>query len=108
MQQLRNKRKKTEPVHKYKPLTQAEMLKEAAQTEIKNTESLQQLVAMEEETKMKALEKRAKYMGPLIRITSKKVDGAEQVCDYVLPSCVLFHDVFCCWKQSIVDFFTNS
>lgn len=55
------------------------MLKEAAQTEIRNTESLQQLVAMEEETKKKALEKRAKYVGPLVRVKSCKVNDMEQV-----------------------------
>ncbi|GMH46036.1 hypothetical protein BSKO_14000 [Bryopsis sp. KO-2023] len=77
-EKIRSKRKRTETTHKYKPLTQAEMLKEAAQTEIKNLESLQQLVEMEEESKKKALERKTKYVGPLLRIKSSKVDGSEK------------------------------
>lgn len=51
-------------------LTQAELLAEAARTEIENTKSLQYLVAIEEESKKKVDANRAKYVGPLIRLRS--------------------------------------
>lgn len=59
-------------------LTQAELLAEAARTEIENTRSLQYLVALEEETKKKANMSRGKYVGPMIRFKScKGKDGLE-------------------------------
>ena len=60
-------------------LTQAELLAEAARTEIENTRSLQVLVAIEEESKKKAHIKRGKYVGPMIRLRSAAAsaeDGA--------------------------------
>eukprot|EP00897_Mesotaenium_endlicherianum_P007878 jgi/Mesen1/7118/ME000369S06459 len=51
--------------------TQEEMLLEAAQTEIKNRQSLEIMLAREEEVKRKALIQKEVYSGPLIRLHSK-------------------------------------
>lgn len=56
----------------HRQLTQADLLAEAARTEIENTRSLQYLVALEEETKKKAHVKKGKYVGPMIRLKSFK------------------------------------
>lgn len=58
-------------------LTQAELLAEAARTEIENTRSLQVLVAIEEESKKKAHIKRGKYVGPMIRLRSAAAPATE-------------------------------
>ena len=63
----------------YRPFTQQEILAEAARTELDNLRDLEQMVAMEEATKQKALYKRSKYSGPMIRYHSKQVDGAALV-----------------------------
>lgn len=55
-------------------LTQAELLSEAARTEIENTRSLQYLVAVEEENKKRATATGGKYVGPMIRFSSRKGD----------------------------------
>ena len=70
--QKRPKRKRQET--QYKPLTQEELLFEAAQTEIENLRSLEIMQAIEEEVKKKAAIKRARYSGPYIRYSSKKVN----------------------------------
>jgi len=62
-----------------KQLTQAELLAEAARTEIENTRSLQYMEAIEEENKRKATTSGGKYVGPMISIKSvKNKDGFEQ------------------------------
>lgn len=62
-----------------KQLTQAELLAEAARTEIENTRSLQYMEAIEEENKRKATTSGGKYIGPMISIKSvKNKDGFEQ------------------------------
>jgi hypothetical protein len=60
-------------------LTQAELLAEAAKTEIENTRSLQLLVAIEEETKKKAEVRKRRYAGPMVRWKSRRVGDAEMV-----------------------------
>lgn len=57
-----------------RPLTQDELLAEAARTELDNLRDLEQMVALEEATRKKALYKRSKYSGPMIRFHSKKVE----------------------------------
>lgn len=67
-------------VRQHKPratLTQAELLAEAANTEIENTRSLQFLQLLEEETKKKATADKKKYVGPMVRFQSRRRDGAE-------------------------------
>ncbi|BDA43159.1 probable vacuolar protein sorting-associated protein 72 homolog at N-terminal half [Coccomyxa sp. Obi] len=59
----------------YRPLTQEELLAEAAQTELENTASVAALMAAEEEIKARAAARKAKYCGPLLRYHSLKVDG---------------------------------
>ena len=65
-------------------MTQGEILAEAARTELDNLRDLEQMVAMEEATKQKALYKRNKYSGPMIRYHSRKVDGVALVSEAVL------------------------
>jgi len=63
----------------HKQLTQAELLAEAARTEIENIRSLQYLEAVEEENKRKANATKSKYIGPMISFkSSKNSDGYEQ------------------------------
>lgn len=57
-----------------RPLTQDELLAEAARTELDNLRDLEQMVALEEATRKKAMYKRSKYSGPMIRFHSKKVE----------------------------------
>lgn len=67
------KKKPSQP--QYKPLTQEELLAEAAQNEIENLRSLEIMQALEEEVKKKAAVKRARFSGPYIRYLSKKVNN---------------------------------
>lgn len=67
------------PKVEHRALTQEEILAEAARTELDNLRDLEQMVAIEEATKQKALYKRSKYSGPMIRYHSKQVDGAALV-----------------------------
>lgn len=62
----------------HRQLTQEELLAEAARTEIENTRSLQMMVAIEEETKKKAHVQRGKYVGPMLRLHSVKVEDEER------------------------------
>lgn len=55
-------------------MTQDELLAEAARTELDNLRDLEQMVALEEATRKKAMYKRSKYSGPMIRFHSKKVE----------------------------------
>lgn len=64
-----------------RPLTQDELLAEAARTELDNLRDLEQMVALEEATRKKAMYKRSKYSGPMIRFHSKKVDDVGLVSD---------------------------
>ncbi|KAG6546862.1 hypothetical protein Mapa_011478 [Marchantia paleacea] len=52
-------------------ITQEEMLLEAAQTEIQNLQTLEIMLAREEEVKRKAIIHKATYSGPLIRFHSR-------------------------------------
>ena len=63
-----------------RPLTQDELLAEAARTELDNLRDLEHMVALEEATKKKAMYKRSKYSGPMIRFHSKRVDEVGLVC----------------------------
>ncbi|KAJ3045616.1 Vacuolar protein sorting-associated protein 72 [Rhizophlyctis rosea] len=68
-----NKRKATIPKKERiieRDLTQAELLLEAKQTELKNIESLQSALLLEEETKRKQAKKVVQYLGPTIRYQS--------------------------------------
>lgn len=56
-----------------RPLTQDELLAEAARTELDNLRDLEQMVALEEATRKKAMYKRSKYSGPMIRFHSKRI-----------------------------------
>ena len=67
-----------------RPLTQDELLAEAARTELDNLRDLEQMVALEEATKKKAMYKRSKYSGPMIRFHSKRVD------EVALVSCLCY------------------
>eukprot|EP00889_Picochlorum_renovo_P006809 jgi/Picre1/33839/NNA_001318.t1 len=63
----------------HKQLTQAELLAEAARTEIENIRSLQYLEAVEEENKKRANATKSKYIGPMISFKSiKNGEGYEQ------------------------------
>ncbi|KAL4448293.1 hypothetical protein ABPG75_005512 [Micractinium tetrahymenae] len=61
----------------YRPLTQAELLAEAAKTEIENTKSLELLVLIEEETKKKAQVVKRRYAGPMVRWKSRRLGDRE-------------------------------
>lgn len=63
-----------------KKMTQEEMLLEAAQTEIQNRQSLETLLAREEEVKRKAIINKEVYSGPLIRFYSK---GGVNILEFV-------------------------
>ncbi|CAL8468860.1 g8401 [Coccomyxa elongata] len=69
------KPRKAQVKAEYRPLTQEELLAEAAQTELENTASVAALMAAEEEIKARAAARKAKYCGPLLRYHSLKVDG---------------------------------
>ncbi|KAL3150823.1 hypothetical protein ABBQ32_000581 [Trebouxia sp. C0010 RCD-2024] len=78
-QQVRQRAEKVKPKRirsavEQRPLTQDELLAEAARTELDNLRDLEQMVALEEATRKKAMYKRSKYSGPMIRFHSKKVD----------------------------------
>ena len=62
-------------------MTQDELLAEAARTELDNLRDLEQMVALEEATRKKAMYKRSKYSGPMIRFHSKKLDDVGLVSD---------------------------
>lgn len=63
----------------HRQLTQAELLAEAARTEVENIRSLQYMEAIEEENKRKASSTGGRYSGPMISIKSvKNADGFEQ------------------------------
>ncbi|GAQ86495.1 DNA-binding protein [Klebsormidium nitens] len=76
-QEERQRAKSRKPVPKKKPvveerrLTQEEMLAEAAQTEIANLQSLEIMLAREEEIKRKAIIHKEAFAGPQIRYHSK-------------------------------------
>ena len=72
--QVKPKRKPAEKPDA-RPLTQAELLAEAAYTELDNLRSLEAHLAAEEEFKKKAAVKRSKYSGPLIRFRSKSINN---------------------------------
>ena len=72
-------------------MTQEEILAEAARTELDNLRDLEQMVAMEEATKQKAMYKRNKYSGPMIRYHSKRVEGVALVGAY---SCIILFNSF--------------
>ncbi|KAK9821145.1 hypothetical protein WJX74_000389 [Apatococcus lobatus] len=72
--QIKPKRKAPERPEA-RPLTQAELLAEAAYTELDNLRSLEAHLAAEEEFKKKAAIKRSKYSGPLIRFRSKSINS---------------------------------
>ena len=62
-------------------MTQQELLADAAKTEVENTASLKQLLAMEEATKRKAAIIKSKFQGPLVKFHSRTVrfgDGEEK------------------------------
>ena len=59
-------------------LTQAEILAEAAVTEVANLRDLERLLNIEEAVKKKAERVKKVYAGPSIRVRSKKVDGVER------------------------------
>lgn len=72
------KRRPTSAASTWKPLTQQELLAEAARTEVENIQSLRVLLAQEEETKRKAMVVKKSYTGPLIKQRSAKVGDEEQ------------------------------
>ena len=61
------------------PVTQEQMLLEAAFTEIHNERSLAVLLAREEAAKARSSLKAEPYSGPLIRYRSRCKEGAEEV-----------------------------
>ncbi|KAK9865408.1 hypothetical protein WJX84_002071 [Apatococcus fuscideae] len=75
-QRIDKTKPKRKPVERpdVRPLTQAELLAEAAYTELENLRSLEAHLAAEEEFKKKASIKRSKYSGPLIRFRSKSIN----------------------------------
>ena len=60
----------------YKPLTQAEILAEAALTEVRNLQDLEHLLNIEEATKRKAERVKKTYTHPSLRVKSTTVDAA--------------------------------
>lgn len=62
----------------WRPMTQQELLADAARTEIENSASLKLLLAMEEETKRKAAVVKKKFQGPLVKLHSKTITVAER------------------------------
>ncbi|GLC33566.1 hypothetical protein PLESTB_000088900 [Pleodorina starrii] len=63
----------------WRPLTQQELLAEAALNEIENTRSLKALLAQEEETKRKAQVVKKKNTGPSVKFKSRKgPEGTER------------------------------
>ncbi|KAG2490997.1 hypothetical protein HYH03_010669 [Edaphochlamys debaryana] len=62
----------------WRPLTQSEMLAEAALNEIENTRSLKALLAQEEETKRKAQVVKKKNQGPSVKFRSKQGPDGEE------------------------------
>ena len=90
-----------------RPLTQAELLAEAAYTELENLRSLEAHLAAEEEFKKKAAVNRSKYSGPLIRFRSKRINDEAVVrvvvisfgCNHIARmSCFVFL-VECCFMH---------
>ncbi|PNH06943.1 Vacuolar protein sorting-associated protein 72 [Tetrabaena socialis] len=63
----------------WKPLTQQEMLAEAALNEIENTRSLKAMLAREEETKRKAQVVKKKNTGPVVKFRTKQGPAGEEV-----------------------------
>ena len=93
----------------YRPLSQDELLAEAARTELDNLRDLEQMVALEEATKKKALYKRSKYSGPMTRFHSKRVDDTALVsnehpkqldhsCAHALCGQTAGHVAMCLWQ----------
>lgn len=60
-------------------LTQAELLAEAARTEIENLRSLAALEAAAAEVRAAADVQRTRYVGPMLRWASRRVGDTEQV-----------------------------
>mmetsp|Transcript_25650 Transcript_25650/g.46748 ORF Transcript_25650/g.46748 Transcript_25650/m.46748 type:complete len:525 (+) Transcript_25650:187-1761(+) len=75
LQQQQKKRSWNAPSASWRPLSQEELLIEAARTEVENAISLQHLLALEEETKRQASIGKKLYDGPKIRIRSFRVGG---------------------------------
>ncbi|KAK9807329.1 hypothetical protein WJX73_002410 [Symbiochloris irregularis] len=73
-QSSRFKKKKVETQEPV-TLTQEELLAEAAVTEIENIKSLETMVAQEEEIKKKATKSKKQYTGPMVRFSSKCING---------------------------------
>ncbi|KAK9914991.1 hypothetical protein WJX75_003400 [Coccomyxa subellipsoidea] len=69
------KPRKAQVKTEHRPLTQEELLEEAAQTELENSASVAALMAAEEEIRARAAVRKAKYCGPLLRYHSLKVAG---------------------------------
>jgi hypothetical protein len=67
-------RRKTTAAAPAPMLTQAELLAEAAYTELDNLASLQLLMAQEEESKKRAMVVKKKYGGPSLKYKSRRVD----------------------------------
>ena len=70
-----------------RPLTQDELLAEAACTELDNLRDLEHMVALEEATRKKAMYKRSKYSGPMIRFHSKRIEEVALVSLYTCIWC---------------------
>lgn len=87
---VQRKPRKAQVKAEYRPLTQEELLAEAAQTELENTASVAALMVAEEEIKARAAARKAKYCGPLLRYHSLKVDGESVVCPLLpnFPACL--------------------
>ena len=81
------KPKRARPQVEYRPLSQDELLAEAARTELDNLRDLEQMVALEEATKKKALYKRSKFSGLITRFHSKRVDDTALVSMMLAISC---------------------
>lgn len=90
----------------HRPLTQEELLEEAAQTELENSASVAALMAAEEEFRARAAVRKAKYCGPLLRYHSLKVAGESVVRptrkllrDQLIGSIHLIKSKDASWKQ---------
>jgi hypothetical protein len=70
---------KKKPKAEEKLLTQEELLAEAAQTEIENMASLAKMIALEEETKAKAMATKKAYDGPMIKYRSFREGDSSKV-----------------------------
>uniref|UniRef100_A0A7S0X1N8 Vps72/YL1 C-terminal domain-containing protein n=1 Tax=Chlamydomonas leiostraca TaxID=1034604 RepID=A0A7S0X1N8_9CHLO len=71
-EQVKPRRAKATRGAEWRPMSQAELLAEAARTEVENMTSLKVMLAMEEEIKKRAVIIKHKYLGPIVKFRSTR------------------------------------